>query len=527
MGVQSVSIDGEDWTPYVTALSITREIGGATSTCSLTVEDSRAKSIRQRAGVIVGGGGGAVLFSGQVARISINQNTRNSNSFKLECRDYTYLLESVVIPEEVFTSDSDQAIITYLFGQYLTAINTSEVQHVADVSSLEIREETMLSALRKITDRSGAEFFIDPSLKLQYYNPATRTAPFGLSDQPDYVSTFPILRDGFRFSEDFATPANRITVVGSRLVETNAWRNFTPPSAGDAGGIGRSGTQWPPGGGFYSTPLRIEATYNGNGLVFLLGVGLVRFDTSAIPSNATIKSATLKLRSSSYVGGQDPNPFRFMFSVEYYDGSQWPIDSGDWTATPSSSAYGTQLLGFISPGAWRSLPLKDPAQNIKKGGWTGFRLHMIDHGAPPAETNYVTLYGQGSDYPPTLEVAYSVLAPAGVSVTHNETASQSLYGVFERTILEETVGTEAEALARAQIEAKRWAYPIREGAVSFERDGVNVGDHLRLELNGLGVDDTFIVNRLRINWDQGKTRYTADLGERRPDLVKYLAALED
>ena len=536
MEIASITIGGEDWTARVQAVSLTRETGGASSTCTLTVEDDLAAKARvgyaivgtatvadrlapQRE-VIVTADGGAVLFRGRSSRLSVVRNNSRSNSYALQCRDYTHLLESAVIVSELFTSRTDAEMLAYLFATYLPAIDTSEVAGFATIHSLELSDESLMSAMRKIQDRTGAEWFVDPYLKLQYYDPATRPAAFGFSQHPDGVSTFEFLRDGFDYAEDFTTPANRVTVVGTKLVATSAFESFAVPANADDGNVGRTGVTYPPGGTISASTAAptVSNSYSGG---YSLQVALVRFDTSGIPDDATVVSAALRFHVAPIYNANNAS-----LGVEYFASSNWPIDSADYTATPSNSAHGYTLVSSYIAGGMVECILTDAAANINKTGYTGFRIHLKVTGTPTGN-NVMFLRGRetADGLPPSLEVAYSTPTAAGMSQTYDDAESQAEYGVFEKVIVDETVKSEPEALARAQIEAERYAWPIRAGVVSWERDGIGVGEYLPLEIHAFGVFGEFTVKRLRMAWTRNRTRYTADFGEHRPDLVRYLSRI--
>ncbi|MEN6533699.1 MAG: hypothetical protein ABFD89_08550, partial [Bryobacteraceae bacterium] len=84
--------------------------------------------------------------------------------------------------------------------------------------------------------------------------------------------------------------------------------------------------------------------------------------------------------------------------------------------------------------------------------------------------------------------------------------------------------SDSEADARAVVEVARYGYPRKSINCTFDRDGLNVGDTVQFTSSLLGIDNQFVVKRLRIRWPatQDKTRYMAELGEFRPDLIDYL-----
>ena len=71
----------------------------------------------------------------------------------------------------------------------------------------------------------------------------------------------------------------------------------------------------------------------GNYQVF---VGLLRFDTSALPDGATVTSAALRLHVLGKADGDNRG-----LVAEWYGASNWPIDAGDWSLASS----GTRVAG--------------------------------------------------------------------------------------------------------------------------------------------------------------------------------------
>jgi len=129
-------------------------------------------------------------------------------------------------------------------------------------------------------------------------------------------------------------------------------------------------------------------------------VGLVRFDTSALPDNATITGATLKLYVNAKADGDNRNVVG-----EWYAASNWPIDAADYTATPSSTALAGADITAITTSAVNSLALQN-VSNVSTTSYTGFRLH-VDGGVPAAD-NYVQFSSFEGGNVPQLVVTYTV-----------------------------------------------------------------------------------------------------------------------
>lgn len=138
--------------------------------------------------------------------------TERVNCVRLEARDNNYILESTIV-SGTFTAQTDLAIITSLFAAAPT-INIVDVASTATISSLVITDETLRSALQKITERTGAIYYIDSDLEFHYFLPTARPAAFSLGESYDLLTSFPFERQTFRFTKEWRSPANRVKVVG-------------------------------------------------------------------------------------------------------------------------------------------------------------------------------------------------------------------------------------------------------------------------------------------------------------------------
>jgi hypothetical protein len=110
--------------------------------------------------------------------------------------------------------------------------------------------------------------------------------------------------------------------------------------------------------------------------------GLLRFDTSALPDNAVVTSAVLRLWVQSRTSADNRD-----LVAEWYPGSSWPIDGADWTATASSTASTGGGLQSLTVGAFNDLALMG-LSSISTTGYTGLRLH-VSGGQPTGENNAV------------------------------------------------------------------------------------------------------------------------------------------
>jgi glucose/arabinose dehydrogenase len=218
----------------------------------------------------------------------------------------------------------------------------------------------------------------------------------------------------------------RIDYVGSG---NGTSATFSVVASGDDGDVQSVGPIYPPAG----TPIaNTTANFVTAGRRFAFGGyanlnGLLRFDTSSLPDNATVTSATLRL----YVTGKADADNRNLVA-EWYPSSNWPIDSSDYALAPSGTAIPGADINQISTGTTNDFPLTG-IDFISKTGFTGLRL-QIDGGQPNGDNlvqiasfEYSTLpqaqlivsYTTGEPLPPenTSPPAVSGTAQAGQTLT--------------------------------------------------------------------------------------------------------------
>ena len=82
-------------------------------------------------------------------------------------------------------------------------------------------------------------------------------------------------------------------------------------------------------------------------------VGLLRFDTSALPDGATVTGATLRL----YVTGTDSDNGRSLVG-EWYSAANWPIDSGDYSLNAAATAHAGTAISSLTVNSRTTSPSK-------------------------------------------------------------------------------------------------------------------------------------------------------------------------
>jgi glucose/arabinose dehydrogenase/PKD repeat protein len=177
---------------------------------------------------------------------------------------------------------------------------------------------------------------------------------------------------------------------------------FSVATSGDDGNVTARGASYPPPG----TPaVNVTGASLTAGRRFAFNayenlVGLVRFNTSTLPDNATITSAKLRLT----VTGKADTDGRNLVG-EWYLASHWPIDASDYTPNANGGAFSADITALNAEAA-NELTLSNLG-SILTTGMTGLRL-TIDGGRPTGD-NYVQLstFDHATLTEPQLIVSYT------------------------------------------------------------------------------------------------------------------------
>jgi glucose/arabinose dehydrogenase len=161
---------------------------------------------------------------------------------------------------------------------------------------------------------------------------------------------------------------------------------FGVAAGSDDGDVERGSSAYPPGAG--ATPFvgtgdrsvlvrRSQTPYP----YIPVRTGLLRFDTSSLPDDATVTSAELRL----YVTGKADADGRSL-RAEWYPSGNWPIDAADWALADSGSAHAGTALASIVVGQEKRFALTGLGE-LNLRGASALRLHISDAGVAPSGAN--------------------------------------------------------------------------------------------------------------------------------------------
>lgn len=408
-----------------------------------------------------------------------------------------------------FTSDSGSTILVhrsfvpsvYTVGVGLLRFDTSSIPDDAEILAVELRVY-----VQGRTDTNGAQLGIEwyswsPSMGSGQYTSTTSNSAYGYTN----FSSLSFGTNNLALTGG-SSGINKTGYTGLRLhaktPSTPTGNNLLTLSAYDGG----------------SNRPRLTVDYQTGGTTYRLSVACVRFDTSTLPDTATIRSATLRL----YVADKaDANGASV--GVEWYTGS-FPIDSGEYTSTSSNSASGYTALTAISSGGWISFSLTDPNANISKTSYTAFRIHISLAGTPTGDNRLDFSTYEHASQDPILEITWTE-TPL-LSGSASDAASQAAYGVFESVVIDSRIKSVEEAALRAQAEVTQYAWPRKQGKITFDEDGAGVAQMLYVNCPSINFVGQFAIRSLTARWRTSSlTRYTAEVGERKGSLVRLLRKL--
>lgn len=139
---------------------------------------------------------------------------------KCAAQDYTVLLDAVIVAK-VYENMMDSAILADLFSVYLGEVNaTTYVQSGRNHTRIMFNRITLYEAVAQLAEMSGFDWYVDYDKNLHYFHPVTNTAPFHLSDTPNFISHFPY--SDLDYNKEAIKLVNRILIVGGTYLSDNS-----------------------------------------------------------------------------------------------------------------------------------------------------------------------------------------------------------------------------------------------------------------------------------------------------------------
>jgi hypothetical protein len=237
----SITLAGQDITLRVDESTITIEdvLGqgagtgaanaGRAATCSFVTDLGPISSAKGAGQTIVGGpwlvrqgeviitdATGTRIFGGYATNFKDATNRKKVYT-QIDCHDFWQSLDRIRIQALVYDGQTDIFIINDLFTKYAPQFDLSELPTTSSYTfgPRNFTHFTLKKALENILDATGYQMWIDPYKKVHYCSPSSAsTAPFGLSSQPDFVTTFQMAVDDH--TQDDTSAINRVYFYGGK-----------------------------------------------------------------------------------------------------------------------------------------------------------------------------------------------------------------------------------------------------------------------------------------------------------------------
>ena len=221
----TVTVGGNNLTRFLQkdSIKVSDAMAHEIDTCSLTLEDYTGSmsdaDIWQE--IIITDELAAKLFAGYVTRRKVAPTkSENTKAVTLYCQDYAVLLKTVIVYAD-YTDMTDEAIIDDLFTTYLPEITTTNVTASDGTYSFVFDNVTLLDAVKQIAKKARASWKVDYAKDVHYWaGDSPATAPFHLSDAPDFSTTYAFQKDTLQYIDDGESLVNRVVIQGGVGVST-------------------------------------------------------------------------------------------------------------------------------------------------------------------------------------------------------------------------------------------------------------------------------------------------------------------
>ena len=209
----TVTIAGTDVTTYVVpdTLTIESRIGEEEDTCQfrLRFEAGFVPTVWDE---VVIQHGSTKIFGGYLVRFEYANSDSLEPDFEIQCVGYAARLKRIFVNKH-YTNMTDAEILQAAFAEYFPEVDaTTHVEAGASWDSLKVPHRSLFDLVAYLANSAGMLWHINYDKELVYRKTSTEAAPFGLSDVPDYVSTFPI--SDLNVTHDGSSLTNVVTVVG-------------------------------------------------------------------------------------------------------------------------------------------------------------------------------------------------------------------------------------------------------------------------------------------------------------------------
>lgn len=224
----TITIGGNDVTVYLVpgTFEVNSVLTHQVDTAQFELREASAVEPDDWDEVIIADGSDRI-FAGYV----MNKKARVAGvgiNYTIEASDYSVLLDKVYVRAE-YEDDTDAEIISDLFTEYLSEINTSTyVTALTTHDRIRFNRKSLREVLDTLADLAQGDWYIDYNKNLHWFASEGNAAPFSLSDSPDLSTSYPYY--DLQVETNGVEVANRVEVVGGSYLSDDT--TFYLPGTG-------------------------------------------------------------------------------------------------------------------------------------------------------------------------------------------------------------------------------------------------------------------------------------------------------
>lgn len=172
---------------------------------------------------------GAPVFQGFVLKATQTGDDGHEH-IVLQCGDYSSYTDHVYAKAN-YVNQTDAYILNDLFTTFYPQINaTTYVTALNTLTTFQINRKKLREILDYLAGLANADWYIDANGYLHYFSLSSNIAPFGISDSPDFVATFPAAHGTLQVVRDGTGITNQIEIVGGTYLGNDQY--FNVPGTG-------------------------------------------------------------------------------------------------------------------------------------------------------------------------------------------------------------------------------------------------------------------------------------------------------
>lgn len=219
----TITLGGVDRSSIITMKSINKKdaINNRVDTLSFDILYSSTQTFRPTPSVeVIMTDGSDRIFGGRVNAVSASSLSNGTVMYHVECIDYSYDLDRVLVNEEYANMTVD-AVIADILTNYTTGFTDTNVNCGLMITKVVFDRVTVTAAIQQLAQFTGYSWYIDYYKDIHFFHTTSELAPFNITDDNGKVI------DGtLDVSTDMSQIRNRVFIKGGEIVGSSRTETF-------------------------------------------------------------------------------------------------------------------------------------------------------------------------------------------------------------------------------------------------------------------------------------------------------------